>query len=348
MDAFTKHPLSLRKTYPLKNLTATGPAISTIATGEIMTKLWAQVSWEVPDSMTDEISEFLIELSPDGVVTENLTLDTFSLETLEEPFTRTVTAFFAADDTLEGKIAGVNSHLREVGPSFTGFLFKEPTISYIKEEDWSNSWKSNFKPARIGKQLVVKPTWEEYPDNPGDIILELDPGMAFGTGTHPTTRLCMEVLERIFFREGTFRDIPGMSPFHVLDVGTGSGILAIAAAKLGATHVLAIDIDSQALAVAKENIILNNAEKLVSVSDTPLAGVQGSYDIVVSNILAEELVKMAPELVKRVKRGGFLILSGILTEKEEAVLQGFSLPGITMAEITREDEWSCLTYRLVG
>ena len=319
-----------------------------VAKGEIMTKLWAQVSWEVPDSMTDDLSEFLIELSPDGVVTENLTLDTFSLESLEEPSTRTVSAFFEADDALQGKVAGVCSYIREIGPSYPGFIFREPTIGYIKEEDWSSSWKSNFKPARIGKRLVVKPTWEEYPENAGDIILELDPGMAFGTGTHPTTRLCMEVLEKIFFREDAYRHVTGKAALHVLDVGTGSGILGITAAKLGAADVLAIDIDAQALVVAKENIILNGAEKTVTVADTPLARVEGSYYIVVANILAEELVKMAPELVKRVAPGGFLILSGILTEKEEIVLRGFSMREITHTETTLEDEWSCMTYRRAG
>lgn len=329
-------------------MAATKPAIDMVAKGELMTKLWAQVSWEVPDSMTDDISEFLIEFSPDGVVTENLTLDTFSLESLEEPSTRTVTAFFDADDSLEGKVAEICSYIKETGPSHPGFIFREPTISYIKEEDWSSSWKSNFKPTRIGKRLVVKPTWEEYPENAGDIILELDPGMAFGTGTHPTTRLCMEVLEKIFFQEGTYRHITENGPLLILDVGTGSGILAITAAKLGAERVLAIDIDKQALVVAEENIILNGSQKTVTVADTPLTRVDGNYDIVVANILAEELVKMAPELVKRVSPGGFLILSGILTEKEEIVLSGFSMREITHTETTREDEWSCVTYRRAG
>ncbi len=309
-----------------------------------MTKLWAQVSYEVPYALVDDISEFLLELSPDGVITENLTLDTFSLESLEEPSIKTVTAFFEADDALPGKIAQVRSYLRKKGPSFPGFMFTEPTITYIKEEDWSSSWKSHFKPSRIGKRLVVKPTWEEYPEHPGDIILELDPGMAFGTGTHPTTRLCMEVLEKIFFHEGAYRHLPRNGASLVLDVGTGSGILSITAAKLGASQVTAIDIDPQALAVAEENIILNGTEKRVTVSDTPLALVNGNYDIVVANILAEELVKMAPQLIKRVNREGFLILSGILTEKEDIVVQGFSFAEISLTEISREAEWSCLTY----
>jgi len=191
----------------------------------------------------------------------------------------------------------------------------------------------------------VKPTWEEYAKNDDDIVLELDPGMAFGTGTHPSTRLCMEILEKIFFHEGDYRDTSSNDQLNVLDVGTGSGILAITAAKLGAVQVTAIDIDPQAVTVALENIVMNGVDNQVTVSDNPLGKITGRYDIVLANILAEELVKMAPELIKRMSPGGFLILSGILTEKEDIVVQGFSTRETSLAEISREAEWSCLTYR---
>lgn len=310
-----------------------------------MTKTWAQVSYAVPDEMVDDFSEFLLEFSPDGVVTENLTLDTFSVESLEVPPTRTVTAFFPADDTLEETMSRVGIFLEKISAEYPGFIPGEPIVAYIKEEDWSSNWKTHFKPVRIGKRLVVKPTWEDYPHSPDDIILELDPGMAFGTGSHATTRLCMEVLEKIFFREGSYSDAGPDFPGRVLDVGTGSGILAVTAAKLGAKHITAIDIDPQAVTVATDNILMNGCENYVSVSDTPLAAVEGEYDIVVANILAEELVKMSGELISKLRAGGFLILSGILTEKEEIVLHGFSGSGITFRETTRDAEWSCLAYR---
>ncbi len=310
-----------------------------------MTKTWAQVSYAVPEELVDEFSEFLIEFSPDGVVTENLTLDTFSVESLEEPPVRTVSAFFPADETLEEKMSLVGIYLGKKSAEYPGFVPAEPVVTYIKEEDWSSNWKAHFNPVRIGTRLVVKPTWEEYPHAPSDIILELDPGMAFGTGSHATTRLCMEALEKIFFREGAYADAGPDSPRHVLDVGTGSGILAITAAKLGADHVTAIDIDPQAVTVAMDNIIMNGCENSVSVSDAPIATVAGVYDVVVANILAEELVKMAAVLIEKVAAGGYLILSGILVEKEEIVLHGFSVPGITLKEITRDAEWSCVTYR---
>jgi ribosomal protein L11 methyltransferase len=236
------------------------------------------------------------------------------------------------------------TYLAEVGPSFPGFTFKEPKVVLIKEEDWSTSWKVHFKPARIGKRLIIKPTWEDFIATGEDIILELDPGMAFGTGTHPTTRLCLEVLEKIYFHEGIFTQIFKETPVAALDVGTGSGILSIAAAKLGAVKVTAIDTDPEAVSVARENILLNEEGKSVQVSNTPLALIAGSFDLVVANILAEVLVTLAPELAKRVKQPGVLILSGILTEKEQIVLDCYAVLGFKLMEIVREGEWSCLTY----
>jgi ribosomal protein L11 methyltransferase len=309
-----------------------------------MTKKWAQVSCEVPESMNEEISAFLLELAPNGVITENLTLDTFSLDSLEASPIITVTAYFAADELLEETVSRICSYLSETGPSFPGFSFKEPMIVFLEEEDWSNSWKEHFKPARIGKRLIIKPTWEEFHASDEDIILELDPGMAFGTGTHPTTRLCLEVLEKIYFHEGIFTGQVKKIPLTVLDVGTGSGILSIAAAKLGASEVIAVDIDTQAVTVASENLILNGVDQFVQVSETPLSLIRGSFDLLVANILAEELIRLAPELVKRVNTDGFLILSGILTEKEQIVQDCFTALGFNLAEVAREGEWSCLTY----
>jgi ribosomal protein L11 methyltransferase len=309
-----------------------------------MTTKWAQVSCEVPESMDEEISAFLLEMAPNGVITENLTLDTFSLDSLEVSPVITVTAYFAADEALEEIVSRISTYLSAIGPPFPGFCFKEPTIVFLKEEDWSNSWKEHFKPARIGSRLIIKPTWEEFQALDTDIILELDPGMAFGTGTHPTTRLCLEVIEKIYFHDGIFNNRVKKIPLTVLDVGTGSGILSIAAAKLGASKVIAVDIDPQAVTVAAENLTLNGVDQLVQVSDTPIALIEGSFDLLVANILAEELVRLAPELDKRVNANGFLILSGILVEKEQLVQDCFAARGLTLVEVAREGEWSCLTY----
>jgi len=163
--------------------------------------------------------------------------------------------------------------------------------------------------------------------------------MAFGTGTHPTTMLCLTVLEKILSGHRGKEKL-----LTALDVGTGSGILTIAAAKLGISHISAVDIDPEAVKVAQENCFLNGVAEQVSVSDTPLAMISGSFDIVLANILAEDLVRMAPELIARLNPGGLLVLSGILIEKENLVVDGYADSNMTLTEVCREGEWSCLVF----
>lgn len=310
-----------------------------------MNRIWAQVSCEIPSAMVDRLSEFLVELSGSGVTIENLSLDTFSLDNLADSPVKTVTAYFPATSDLDGQVKQIAVFLADIGPDFPDFVFHEPGVSYIKEEDWANNWKEHFKPSRIGTRLVIKPTWEDYTAKEDDIIIELDPGMAFGTGTHPTTRLCLEAMERIFFGDLPFGSGEKASPAEILDVGTGSGVLSIAAAKLGARRVVALDIDPEAVAVAEENLALNRIAGAVRVGVEPLAETSGVYDIVLANILAEELVRLGAELFSRVGTNGYLILSGILTEKEDLVCQGFDRFPLALVAITRQAEWSCIIYR---
>lgn len=305
-----------------------------------MKKEWIQLAYEVPDAMVDTVAEFLIELSSHGVGIDNRTLDTFSLDSLEETPTKTVTAYFQSNECLDESIRDIKAFLIENGPNFPGFIYQDPTIERITDEDWSTSWKEHFKPLRVGKHLVVKPTWEDFPADPEDILLEIDPGMAFGTGTHPTTMLCLTVLEQVLFGLRTEE-----KSLTALDVGTGSGILTIAAAKLGIAHIYAVDIDPEAVKIAQENCLLNGVEEQVTVNDTPLAMVTGSFDIVLANILAEDLVRMAPDLVARLNPGGLLILSGILIEKETMVIDGYGNSTMTLTEVSREGEWSCLVFQ---
>jgi ribosomal protein L11 methyltransferase len=313
--------------------------------GNGMKKEWAQVSCEVPASLVDSLSEYLIELSSTGVSIDNLTLDTFSLDSIEDSPTKTVTAYFAVDDSLEERIRDIESYLTEKGPTYDGFEYRAPTVTRIKDEDWSSNWKDHFKPLRIGNRLVIKPTWESFPATGDDIILELDPGMAFGTGTHPTTMLCLSILEGILSGENIGSGSANKKYRTVLDVGTGSGILSIAAALLGAESVTAIDIDPDTIPVATDNCILNRVASSVTASDTPLHLISGSFDVILANILAEELVRLAQELVQRLSPDGILILSGILTEKEDLVVGGFSNFNVTLSEIAREGEWSCIVFR---
>ena len=293
----------------------------------------------------DALSEFLMQFAASGVVVDNRAVDTFSLDTIEETPIQTVTCYLPDDGALPDTLAAISEFLRESAPSFPGYRYTPPRTTQVREDDWANSWKEHFKPARIGKRFVIKPSWEEYAPAGNDIILELDPGMAFGTGTHPTTKMCLEWLEAIRFGDPPFDTAPPRAVATVLDVGTGSGILALGAAKLGAVRIEAIDIDPQAVAVARENLDLNGIGDDVTVSVTPLAAIIGEFDIVVANILAEELVRLREQLVRRIAPGGYLILSGILTEREQFVVDGFADTGLHPSGCSHEAEWSCICYR---
>lgn len=296
-----------------------------------MDKTWAEVACEVPAAMVDLLADFLVELSGNGVSIDNLELDTFSLDSMEEAPVKTVRAYFTPDGELEAKLAALGQFIREHAPAYGDATPATPTVTTIREEDWATGWRQHFAPTRIGRKLVIKPTWEPFSPEPGDLVIELDPGMAFGTGTHPTTRLCLEALEKLG------------QPGDVLDVGTGSGILAMAAAKLGARRVVGTDIDPDAVEVARENCAMNGVSaELVT---TPLAEIPGQFAVVLANILAEDLVRMATDLTARVTPGGYLILSGILVEREPYVIDGFASTGLTLVETAREGEWSCLLYR---
>jgi ribosomal protein L11 methyltransferase len=299
---------------------------------------WAEIACEVPAEMVDTMADFLVELTGNGVGIDNLHLDTFSLDTLEDSPTKSVKAYLPLDASLEEMRIKVEHFLADHGPAFDGFVYTAPVVQVVRNEDWANNWKVHFKPVRIGERLVIKPTWEEYQKLPGDLVIEIDPGMAFGTGAHPTTRMCLESIERICFNEKG-----GKLQGRLLDVGTGSGVLSIAGALMGETEITAVDIDPEAVRVTRENLELNGVLNLVDASTTPLGELGGEYGIVVANILAEELVRLAGQLIARVAPGGWLILSGILTEKEEFVCAGF--PALTLVDNPRDAEWSCLTFR---
>jgi ribosomal protein L11 methyltransferase len=296
--------------------------------------------------MVDELAAFLVELSGNGVCIENLAVDTFSLDTIEEKPTKTVKAYLQDDADTEANVARIAAYLHDHAHLYPGFVPRLPLVCPVRQEDWANGWKQHFRPSRIGRRIVIKPTWEPFAVADGDILIELDPGLAFGTGTHPTTRMCLEIMEGIFFRDQPFDTTAHPTPAAVLDVGTGSGILSIGAAKCGAGHVAAIDIDERAVSVAAENLALNRVADVARVSTAPLHRVEGSFQIVLANILAEELVRLGGDLVARVDTGCFLVLSGILTEREEFVRRGFAPFPLKLVAVRREEEWSCLCYRL--
>lgn len=301
-----------------------------------MTTTWREIACDIPDQLVDVVATYLTELSGCGVCIENLNVDAFSPGEINLSAVKTVRAYFSGEEDTDLLLDEVEGFLRQLAGEHPGFSPARPVMSVVRSEDWSNSWKANFKPLRVGRRLLIVPTWEEAVTEPDDIVLRLDPGMAFGTGGHETTRLCLELLEAC---------IDGPAAPAVLDLGTGSGILAMAAARLGAGRVLALDIDPQAVEVARENLLLNDLAERVECGTTPLERVGETFQVILANILAEELVRLAAPLCQRLAPGGKLVLSGILAEKEQLVRDGFHRDDLGYLETRRDGEWVALLYR---
>lgn len=210
-------------------------------------------------------------------------------------------------------------------------------IGSVNEEDWANNWKKYYKPTRIGKSIVVKPIWEEYKKEGNDIVIELDPGMAFGTGTHETTRMCVQALEKYIKHQDM-----------IFDVGTGSGILAIAAAKLGSKEVMAVDLDPVAVDSARQNVSFNDISNIKVMQGNLLDVVNGKADIVVANIIAEIIILLTDDVKKSLNQGGLFISSGIIRERQEAVMQKLIQSGFEIMEINTDGEWVCIVSKLKG
>lgn len=204
------------------------------------------------------------------------------------------------------------------------------SISEVNEEEWSTAWKKYYHPVKISEKFTIVPTWEEYtPVNSDELIIELDPGMAFGTGTHPTTVMCIQALERTVQKDD-----------RIIDVGTGSGVLSIAAALLGAKHVDALDLDEVAVNSARLNIELNKVQDTVTVSQNNLlTGKTEQVDLIVANILAEIIVRFTDDVGKLVKPGGYFIASGIIQQKKQLVKDAILAAGFELVETLVMEDW---------
>jgi ribosomal protein L11 methyltransferase len=212
-------------------------------------------------------------------------------------------------------------------------------VSYkeLDEEDWAEAWKAFFEPQKIGQRIVVKPTWCAYTPDPEDIVLELDPGMAFGTGTHPTTALCIRLIEEYLNRGNSF-----------LDLGTGSGILMIAAARLGAGYVSGLDKDPVAVDVAASNLRLNglNSRDFSLYTGDLLTAVTDQYDFIVANIFTHIILELLNDLPRALSPGGIFVCSGMYEENKKLVVAGLKSMDFEILEVREQDEWAAIAGRL--
>ena len=292
---------------------------------------WLELIIESHPSLTDSITYFLISLLKRGVHIE----EDFNKDDCSER----ILAYLSQDDLKKSslkKIKDYFSRLHDLNPDLSRIKTHE---KIIQDKDWSENWKKYFKPFNIGS-FFIKPTWEKSFHAPKGFIIEINPGQAFGTGAHASTSLVMEAMEKIF------KEMEFEKP-SVIDVGTGTGILAMAAQKLGASRVLAIDVDEKALKTAKENIALNDLEGAILLSNQPLSFITEKFDLVLANIERATLIELSGDLMEKMKTDGCLIISGIIQGQEKDVLNAFS--GLKKVfSLHKEDGgllWTCMVLR---
>lgn len=241
----------------------------------------------------------------------------------------TITAYYPEDEELQARLQRIEAELNAVEERIGSFRIGATMFRKVSETDWSDEWKQYFHVTRVGKHIIVKPSWESYESEADDVVLELDPGMAFGTGTHPTTVLVLEALERMVYPNTT-----------VFDVGTGSGILAMTAAKLGAKNIKAVDIDGVAVRTARENIARAGLADRIEVKQGDLLhGTEGKADVIVANILADIIILLLPDIPGKLKEGGLFFASGIIENYRKDVTEAAEKAGLHVKEVTRIKDW---------
>lgn len=309
---------------------------------------WAEVSIQTSHEATEAVANIFHDLGATGVVIEDPELinsyrrsgNWDYCDIPEETDTETVVikAYLPVDDELDDKLKEFERRVDELIAHHINKGKGQIDWREVQEEDWATSWKNYFHPIAVGQRVVIKPSWEEYAQAPDEIVIELDPGMAFGTGTHHTTAMCIRCLEQVI-QAG---DI-------VFDVGTGSGILAVAAAKLGAAHVQAVDLDGVAVRVARENVILNQVEAKITLAQGDLlTGVDGRANVIVANIIADVIIRLLPDVPERLTAGGVFIGSGIIAERLGDVTEAIMAKGLVVDRIVEEGGWAAVVARKEG
>lgn len=306
---------------------------------------WAELSIRTTHEATEIIAEIFHDLGASGVVIEDPALvneyiasgvwDYTDIPTATETEIVTVKAYLPVDEQLDDKMRQFRERVDELAVNDIDKGTGEISYTEIQNEDWENSWKEYFHPEKVGNIIVIKPTWEEYQASPDDIVIELDPGMAFGTGTHPTTSMCVRALEDLI-----------KGGMKVFDVGTGSGILAIVAAKLGATDIDAVDYDPVAVKIARENIEINHVGDVIKTAESDLLkAVSGQADIIIANIIADIVIRLLDEVKAKLKPGGTLLASGIIDDRVADVTKAVIEHGLIIDKVMEEKGWAAMIIR---
>lgn len=290
---------------------------------------WMEVRVLVPAGMQEEASLFLTDFSGRGVIIEEENVPAGGA---------LIRAYFRPEEYGAWQRQELQEYIKRLGSYELYPLGLE--VRQVAEEDWAEAWKAHFKPLKVTDRLVIRPPWEEYAAQPGETVITIYPGMAFGTGRHASTLLCLKALEQVWEER---RPLAG-SPWQVLDVGTGTGILALAAARYGAA-VLAIDLDPEAVAAALENVRLNDLLDRVWVEETPLTALRQQFGLILANITAPDLLQLAEALTARLLSDGVLIISGFLAEDAVSLEARYQGLGLHKTGFITHEDWGALIFR---
>jgi ribosomal protein L11 methyltransferase len=293
-------------------------------------KSWQKISIHCPSMTCESVASFISDLTGSGVeIADDKDSDDHSY----------IYGYLATDDpSLPDKMAATRTYLDEINRQFPEYSAATMEAESIADQDWHQKWKATFKPFKLSENIVIKPSWETYTPTGAEKVIEIDPGMAFGTGLHASTKLATLLMEEYL------ATLPA-PPRSVLDVGTGTGILAIAAALLGCREVTAIDNDPEAVAAARDNIKSNGLNN-ISASSTDLADLDGTYDLILANIIHNTLVEMAPVLTSLLADNGILILAGILSGSQaDNIISIYSGLGLKSLSSHESGEWAALSFK---
>ena len=292
---------------------------------------WLRVAVSVPTEAVEVVSHFLVELGSIGIAEGEWKPDT-------PPPTQTIVqGFFSADQDAAAMRASLMKYLRSIAAEYPALVASVPECEVISSDAWQEQWKTYFPPLPVGHQLLILPPWEVRPEQSERHIIEINPSMAFGTGHHATTQTCLEAIEALCATNGP--------PERALDLGTGSGVLAIALAKLGTPSIWATDIDPAALEEAKKNAAVNGVATALHISAARLNELPAPFQLVVANLFASTLIALCPAITQALTRAGHAILSGIQSDQAEAVLEAFSTPHWTLLEHRPKEDWTTLVLR---
>ncbi|WDV44550.1 50S ribosomal protein L11 methyltransferase [Clostridiaceae bacterium M8S5] len=313
--------------------------------------MWTEIQIKTTTQAVEIVSNILYEVGVGGLViedpndiidSENETWDYIDTKLLDQDFERVIVkGYLEESEDLKDKIELIIENVEKI-PQFCknkelGHV-TEVTTTEIENQDWSKTWKKYYKPKKIGEKIVIKPSWEEYEKQVDEIVIEIDPGTAFGTGTHETTIMCVRELEKHVHSLDT-----------VIDVGCGTGVLSIAAAKLGAMSVVGVDLDEECVKVARENVRKNGVTGAVQIKHGDmLKQIDCKANVVVANIVAEIIKIISKDIITFLEDDGVFIASGIILDKIQEVKEALKDNGLTIIEETTMGEWACIVSKLDG